>query len=156
MSLECGYIRFTNAGYPFDEQPPLMCPRFPCLGSRHAQKHVPWADIVKSNPIKNLFIHQMRSLNLLSTLINWRVGFKYMTWVPLDPITHLVYWLSMPHMTIFFLSLTQDNAFNKVPNPYILFERYYPITWWRLIEILYIGRILSPRPWSFSVVMLGG
>lgn len=41
LSLECGYIRFTNAGYPFDEQPPLMCPRFPCLGSRHAQKHVP-------------------------------------------------------------------------------------------------------------------
>lgn len=23
MSLECGIIQFTNAGYPLDEQPPL-------------------------------------------------------------------------------------------------------------------------------------
>lgn len=52
----------------------LMCPRGPCLGSRHAQKHVPWADIIKSNPVRTLFIHQMHSLNWLNMLINWRVG----------------------------------------------------------------------------------
>jgi hypothetical protein len=57
---------------------------------------------------------------------------------------------------IFILSLTQDNVLNKVPNPYILFERFYPKTQWGLIEILYIGCILSPRPSSFSVVMLRG